>query len=107
MFEARNVLRFVKAGETYIYRYDDNNRDATLRQIARDAANPELSLTWYDAAVLSRKVRETTTQEGIDEEASSQQNHSQVTKLAAAMEASYVGKRVDRCRQPRNRFGHW
>jgi hypothetical protein len=107
MFEAAHILTLNKDGERYLWIFDDHNRDATLRHIARDAANPELSLSWYDAAVLSRKVRKTTTQEEIDEEASSQQNHSQVTKLAAAMEASYVGKRVDRCRQPRNRFGHW
>jgi hypothetical protein len=61
MFTALNVLRFVKGGETYVFTFDDANRHATLRQIAKDAANPELSLSWYDAAVLSKKVRETPT----------------------------------------------
>jgi hypothetical protein len=61
MFTALNVLHLLTDSDKYIYVFDDANRDATLRQIARDAANPELSLTWYDAAVLSRKVRETPT----------------------------------------------
>jgi hypothetical protein len=63
MFEAAHVLTLNKDGERYLWIFDDRNRDATLRQIARDAANPELSLSWYDAAVLSKKVRETPTQE--------------------------------------------
>jgi hypothetical protein len=59
MFEALNVLHLFTDEQKYIYVFDDANRDATLRQIARDAANPELALSWYDAAVLSKKVRET------------------------------------------------
>jgi hypothetical protein len=29
-----------------------------LRTLGRFASNPELSMTWYDAAVLSQKVRQ-------------------------------------------------
>ena len=65
MFTALNVLHLFTDADKYIYVFDDHNRDATLRQIARDAANPELSLSWYDAAVLSKKVRETQTQEEV------------------------------------------
>ncbi|MEM0925360.1 MAG: hypothetical protein AAGJ83_04930 [Planctomycetota bacterium] len=53
-----NVLALVKGDEKFIFLFDDNNRDQTLRQIARYAANPELEFTWYDAAMLSRKIRE-------------------------------------------------
>jgi hypothetical protein len=67
MFEAAHVLTLNKYGERYLWIFDDHNRDATLRQIARDAANPELSLSWYDAAVLSKKVRETPTCEENDD----------------------------------------
>jgi hypothetical protein len=67
MFTALNVLHLFTDTDKYIYIFDDHNRDATLRQIARDAANPELSLSWYDAAVLSRKVRETPTCEENDD----------------------------------------
>lgn len=54
-----NVLALVKGEEKFIFLFDDENRDETLRQLARFAANPELDFSWYDAAMLSRKIRET------------------------------------------------
>lgn len=53
-----NVLALVKGKERFIFLFDDNNRDATLRQLARFAADPELDFSWYDAAMLSRKIRD-------------------------------------------------
>jgi hypothetical protein len=53
-----NVLALVKGEEKFIFLFDDNNRDQTLRQLARFAADPELDFSWYDAAMLSRKIRE-------------------------------------------------
>jgi len=55
-----NVLALVKGKERYIFLYDDNNRAETLRTLGRYASNQELSFTWYDAAVLSQKIRQTT-----------------------------------------------
>ena len=52
-----NVLALVKGAERYIFLYDDGNRAEALRVLGRFASNPELSFTWYDAAVLSQKVR--------------------------------------------------
>jgi hypothetical protein len=54
-----NVLALVKGNERYIFLFDDDNRIETLRQIGRFAANPDLSFTWYDAAVMSQKIRQT------------------------------------------------
>ncbi len=54
-----NVLALVKGDERYVFLFDDDNRVETLRQIGRYAANPELSFTWYDAAVMSQKIRQT------------------------------------------------
>lgn len=54
-----NILALVKGCERYVFFFDDENRMETLRQIGRFAANPELSFSWYDAAVLSQKVRQT------------------------------------------------
>jgi hypothetical protein len=54
-----NVLALVKGNERYVFLFDDSNRTETLRQIGRFAANPELSFTWYDAAVMSQKIRQT------------------------------------------------
>ncbi|HRX80674.1 MAG TPA: hypothetical protein P5307_16510 [Pirellulaceae bacterium] len=55
-----NVLALVKGEERYVFLFDDNNRSEVLRQLGRYASNPELSFTWYDAAVLSQKVRQVT-----------------------------------------------
>ena len=55
-----NVLALVKGSERYVFLYDDSNRAETLRTLGRYASNPDLSFTWYDAAVLSQKVRQET-----------------------------------------------
>ena len=52
-----NVLALVKGEERYIFLFDDDNRAEALRTLGRFASNPELSFTWYDAAVLSQKIR--------------------------------------------------
>lgn len=53
-----NVLALVKGQERYVFLYDDESRAETLRVLGRFASNPELSFTWYDAAVLSQKIRQ-------------------------------------------------
>ena len=53
-----NVLALVKGAERYIFLYDDASRAETLRTLGRYASNPELSFTWYDAAVLSQRIRQ-------------------------------------------------
>jgi len=53
-----NVLALVKGAERYIFLFDDNNRSETLRTLGRYASDPNLSFTWYDAAVLSQKIRQ-------------------------------------------------
>ena len=58
MNEDINVLALVKGSERYVFLYDDASRAETLRVLGRYASNPELSFTWYDAAVLSQKIRQ-------------------------------------------------
>ena len=53
-----NVLALVKGAERYIFLYDDSRRAETLRVLGRYASNADLSFTWYDAAVLSQKIRQ-------------------------------------------------
>lgn len=53
-----NVLAMIKGEEQYIFLYNDDNRVEMLRTLGRFAADPQLSFSWYDAAVLSKKVRE-------------------------------------------------
>ena len=53
-----NVLALVKGEERYVFLFDDAHKAEVLRVLGRFASNPELSFTWYDAAVLSQKVRQ-------------------------------------------------
>lgn len=53
-----NVLALVKGSERYVFLYDDASRAETLRVLGRYASNSDLSFTWYDAAVLSQKIRQ-------------------------------------------------
>ncbi len=57
-----NVLALVKGEERYIFLFDDDHRSEALRTLGRFASNPELSFSWYDAAVLSQRVRQTATE---------------------------------------------
>ena len=54
-----NVLALVKGEERYIFLFDDERRSEALRTLGRFASNPELSFSWYDAAVLSQRIRQT------------------------------------------------
>lgn len=60
MSEDINVLALVKGRERYIFLYDDRNRAQLLRVLGRFASSADLSFSWYDAAVLSQKVRRQT-----------------------------------------------
>lgn len=53
-----NILALVKGDERYVFNYTDANRAAALRMLGVFASNPELSFTWYDAAVLAQKIRQ-------------------------------------------------
>ncbi len=53
-----NVLALIKGVEQYIFVYDDDSRGALVNAFRDQAADPRLSLTWFDAAVLTEKARE-------------------------------------------------
>lgn len=52
-----NVIALVKDGERYVFLYDDESGPQLLQTFGRYAADPELNFSWYDAAVLSQRVR--------------------------------------------------
>ena len=52
-----NVLALVKGKERYVFMYNDKNRAAVLESLARYASDPEMSFSWYDAAVLTQRIR--------------------------------------------------
>jgi hypothetical protein len=53
-----NVLALMKGAERYIFVYDDDSRDALVDAFRNHAADPGLSFTWFDAAVMSAKAQE-------------------------------------------------
>ncbi|MDR1494126.1 MAG: hypothetical protein LBT05_15605 [Planctomycetaceae bacterium] len=61
MTQDTNMLALVKGAERYVFLYTDAHRAETLRTLGRFASNPELSFSWYDAAVLSQKIRQEST----------------------------------------------
>jgi len=54
-----NVLALMKNGERYVFLYDDESSSTLLQTLGRFAGSDDLSFSWYDAAVLSQKVRRT------------------------------------------------
>ncbi len=60
-----NVLALVKGEERYVFVYNEENRSETMRTLGRYASNPELSFSWYDAAVLSQKMRRESHRESL------------------------------------------
>jgi len=62
------VIALIKGEEQYIFLYNENNRAETLRLLGRYASNPELSFSWYDAAVLSQKIRQESLQKNREKQ---------------------------------------
>lgn len=52
-----NVIAMVKGGERYVFLFDDDSRAEALKTLGRFAADPDLSFSWHDAAVLGEKLR--------------------------------------------------
>lgn len=53
-----NVLALIKGAERFIFVYDDDSRDALIADIRDKAADPAVPISWFDAAVLTQRVRE-------------------------------------------------
>jgi hypothetical protein len=48
-----------KDNERYVYVWNESSRAELLRTFGRQAANPDLAFSWWDAAVASQKIRGT------------------------------------------------
>ena len=57
MPEGAHVVALVKDGERFVFVFDAESAAELLQTFGRYAADPELNFTWYDAAVLSQRVR--------------------------------------------------
>jgi hypothetical protein len=63
MRQEYNVLALIKGEERYVYIYDDASRQTLLEAFHDQAADPALSLNWFDASVLTQKAHEQTAEE--------------------------------------------
>ena len=52
-----NVLALFKGGERFIFVYDDDSRESLIDEIRHKAADPAVAINWFDAAVLTERVR--------------------------------------------------
>ena len=57
MADGVNMIALTKDGERFVFLYDDQSPAELLRTFGQYAADPELNFSWYDAAVLSQRVR--------------------------------------------------
>jgi hypothetical protein len=64
--------------------YDDSQRAEALRMLGRHASNPELSFSWYDAAVLSQRIRQTALEQRTEAETVTAKPRHQRFKLPLA-----------------------
>ena len=49
------IIVLVKETERYVFHYDDP--DALLKIVGVFAARADLGFTWYDAAIISQRIR--------------------------------------------------
>ena len=56
-----NILALIKGNERYVFVYDDDSSQPLIDASRDQAADPRLSLSWFDAAILTDKVREQAT----------------------------------------------
>ncbi len=57
MTQELNVLALIKGEERFIFVYDDDSKDSLINDIRDKAADPAVALNWFDAAVLTERVR--------------------------------------------------
>ncbi len=52
-----NVLALIKGAERFVFVYDDDSREAVIAALRDQAADPAVTLNWFDAAVLTERAR--------------------------------------------------
>jgi len=64
--EFEHTLHHQKENERYIFRYNKEDKSEVSRHVGIFASRPELSFTWTDAAILSRKISESAEKERLE-----------------------------------------
>lgn len=79
-----NVLALLKGEERYVFLYDDRSVDQVLQTLGKYAADPELSFSWYDAAVLSQRIRKLMSDaKDVSPTAADETHHNRIRRSAA------------------------
>ncbi len=52
-----SVLALIKGKERFVFVYDDESREKLIDTIRNQAADPDVNLSWFDAAVLTERAR--------------------------------------------------
>lgn len=53
----RYAIVIEKGSERYVFLFDDDSKEECLRRAAKFANDPSLSFTWYDAVLVTRKMK--------------------------------------------------
>ena len=53
-----NVIALFKGRERFIFVYDEESRDTLIDNIRDKAAEPSIPINWFDAAVLTQRIRQ-------------------------------------------------
>jgi hypothetical protein len=53
-----NILALIKGDERFVFVYDDESRADLIDALRDQAADPQMTLNWFDAAILTEKARE-------------------------------------------------
>ncbi len=61
MTQELNVLALIKGDERFVFVYDDESKETLIDDIRHKAADPAVALNWFDAAVLTERVRNPST----------------------------------------------
>ena len=58
--QALRIVALVKGEERYVFLFHDSepSRSQAFRTLGRFACDPDLSFSWYDAAVVSQRIRQ-------------------------------------------------
>jgi len=67
------VLALIKGKERFIYLYEDFSQEHLLKAIREHAASPAVSLSWFDAEILTQRARQQAKEAAADSKSSRNQ----------------------------------
>ena len=56
------LIFYYKHPDTYVYRYDSRSREQLTKHVCQQATDPNLTLSWYDAATIVKTANDLSTE---------------------------------------------